>query len=439
MTINELRTKLNDLITEWKAITTRADHSNRDLTDAENARCVEIGREVDAVKEEIRKQEEIVESRRKMQTEVEVLSRVVNPLPTAARGGGNGNGEALENGGFANIAEYFFSLAAFKRDGRRDERLAKLYNEKEQRDQQMGVGSTGGFALPTQFDAKVRQINPQEQLVRPRATIIPAGSPPDALLSFPTLDQTSSQNMFGGVVITHSGEGITMNETSFKLREGVLEPKELSAFLTVTNRLLNNWQAGAAFIEQQLKWAIAATEDFDMLRGSGVNCCLGVINSSATISHNRATPGAISFTDVINMLARVKMGGNLVWAASQTIIPQLAAMVDAGGHAVWLGGNGNQGAAANAAPSTLMGFPLLFVDRMPPLGTKGDLCLLNLPYYLIKDGSGPIVASSEHILFLSNKTVFKIVWNVDARPWLSEPIPLEGSTSNTISPFVILN
>jgi hypothetical protein len=28
---------------------------------------------------------------------------------------------------------------------------------------------------------------------------------------------------------------------------------------------------------------------------------------------------------------------------------------------------------------------------------------------------------------------------VDGQAWLREPIPLEGSTANTISPFVVLN
>lgn len=132
-------------------------------------------------------------------------------------------------------------------------------------------------------------------------------------------------------------------------------------------------------------------------------------------------------------------GGSYVWLASQTIIPQLAAMVDAGNHSVWLVSKADAlGGAAGPMPSTLLGLPLVFADRLPALGTKGDLSLVNLDYYSIKDGSPPAVASSEHILFLSNKTVFKIVWNVDAHPWLTEPLQLGGSTSNTVSPFVIL-
>ena len=40
--------------------------------------------------------------------------------------------------------------------------------------------------------------------------------------------------------------------------------------------------------------------------------------------------------------------------------------------------------------------------------------------------------------FLNDETTFKLVWNVDGQAWLKEPLPLEGSTSNTVSPFVIL-
>jgi len=96
------------------------------------------------------------------------------------------------------------------------------------------------------------------------------------------------------------------------------------------------------------------------------------------------------------------------------------------------------GGAAGPAPSTLLGYPLLFSERLPALGTKGDLSLVNLAYYLVKDGSGPFFARSEALYFLSNRTVFRIVWNVDGRPWLTEPLSLEGSAANTVSPFVVL-
>ena len=76
---------------------------------------------------------------------------------------------------------------------------------------------------------------------------------------------------------------------------------------------------------------------------------------------------------------------------------------------------------------------------MPALGSKGDLVLADLSYYMIKDGSGVFVDLSEHIYFTSDKSVFRVIWNVDGNAWLTEPLKLEGSSTSTVSPFVVLS
>lgn len=339
---------------------------------------------------------------------------------------------------FRNIGEYFHAITRARADGIRDPRLDILA---ETRAQSMGTGSEGGYAVPTVFDKTLRAVMAQEGVVRSRATVIPAGYPPDAKLDFPALDQTSGSNTYGGVVITHTGEAITMTETSFNLRQVTLEPKELSAYIVVTNKLLNNWESCGTLIARLLSSAMIGAEDYDFLRGDGINKALGVINSPATITVGRSGAGAIAYTDAAAMAARLlRRGGAPCWLASQTIIPQLCAMVDAGGHSVWSGSRADAlPGAAGPLPTTLLGYPLIFSDRLPALGTSGDLLLTDLSYYLIKDGSGPAIASSEAVYFLSNRTVFRIVWNVDARPWLTEAIGLEGATTSTVSPFVMLS
>jgi HK97 family phage major capsid protein len=128
------------------------------------------------------------------------------------------------------------------------------------------------------------------------------------------------------------------------------------------------------------------------------------------------------------------MGGSYLWVGSQTIIPQLLLLRDT------VTANIFQMDYAKPIPSTLLGIPIMFADRSVALGTTGDLILVDMSYYLIKDGSGPFVASDGGIVnFTSNKTIIKAFWNVDGKPWLSAPLPLEGSTSNTVSPFVVLN
>jgi HK97 family phage major capsid protein len=88
-------------------------------------------------------------------------------------------------------------------------------------------------------------------------------------------------------------------------------------------------------------------------------------------------------------------------------------------------------------PGTLLGRPAIMSDRNPQLGSLGDLWYGDLSQYLIKDGSGPFVAASEHVLFKQNKTMIKIFWNVDGSHWLTAPFQLENGYLT--SPFVALD
>jgi HK97 family phage major capsid protein len=406
----------------------RADAERRPLDPFEQAKYGKLQAETDLLDKDIMDAEQDLERRRKL---AEAESR---------KGKRGGQADVDPEKEFRNIGEMFWAIAAMTKDSRPDSRFDPLRPTHEERAMSAGVGAEGGFALPTQFRDAIFQVSPQEAIVRPRATVIAAGSPPDAKLEAPALDQTSGSNIYGGVTITHTGEAITMTETSAALRQLVLEPKEMSAYIVCTNKLLNNWEAASGFITTQLRRAIVGAEDYDFMRGDGINKALGFVNAPAAITVTRSAPNVIAFADVVAMLARAKMGGNLVWVVSQTCIPQLCAMVDAGNHAIWTGSAiaGLQG-AAGPVPSSLLGLPVLWGERLPALGTSGDINLVDLQYYLVKDGSGPYAAISTELLFLSNRTVFRIVWNVDGRPWLTEPIGLEGSTTNTVSPFVKLS
>jgi len=421
--IIELKHERAELVAELRTLLDKAQNEGRSMTAAEERIYKNTDNDLEKLDAEILAAETDLERRRS------VAERELN---------GRGKAGVVKTDEFLNIGELFHAVARKKADGISDSRLDALY---EKREMTMGTGATGGYALPEQFDSTLRAVVAQSGIVRPRATVIPAGSPPDAKLTFPSLDQTAAQNIYGGVTVVHTGEGVTMTETTANLREVSLEPKEISAYIVVTQKLLNNWEACGTFISNTLISAMVGQEDMDFISGNGVNKSLGFINSAAAITYTRAGAGGVTFADCYTMLSRILMrgSGSYVWLASQTVIPQLAAMVDAGGHAVWSGSKGDGLAgAAGPLPSDLFGIPVIFSDRLPALGTKGDMSLVNLSYYLIKDGSGPAVASSEHILFLSNKVVFKVVWNVDAHPWLTEPLGLEGSPGNTVSPFVIL-
>ncbi len=427
----ELKARLQDIIKRkaeglnaMKTLLDKADEEERELTEAEEADFTFLDNEVEKLKKE--------EARTHKMIEDETI--LAEPQRTVRMSINKRVGSPEE---FKSLGEFLYAV----RFQPQDERLSYVEMDSEQRQQSMGVGVEGGFAVPTQFIPTLRMVDPQTAIYRPRCTVIPAGDPPDAEVSMPALDQGAAQNMYGGMTVAWISEAATKPETDLVLREIKLTPHEVAGYTILTDKLLRNWGAASSLIESMLRKCVIGAEETAFAGGSGVGQPLGVRNAPARIDINRAGANAIAFADVYGMLARLKRGGSPVWLGSPTILPQLIAMTDAGTNSVWLPGNMNTigAGAANASPNTLFGIPLMWDERAPALGTAGDLSLVDLSYYLIKDGSGPFVATSEHVHFLTNRTVIKIFWNVDGGPWLNEPIPLEGSAANTLSPFVILD
>lgn len=312
----------------------------------------------------------------------------------------------------------------------RDSRLS--YQEFEKRDMQVLPGASGGFLVPPQYSSMILQVQPQDAIIRPRATVIPAGSPPDAPITFPTLNQSGARGVYSGVTVAWIAEGARKPQTEPAFLETTLTPKEVAAHVVVSDKLLRNAEAASSVVTTLLRRAILAAEDVAFLSGNGVGQPMGIIGHPASVNIPRAAPNAIGYNDVVNMYSRVKFGGPLCWIASPTILPQLMTMADLGQNLVW------QPNAREGAPGTLLGFPVFINERSPVLGAQGDLILADLQYYLIKDGSGIFISASEHVQFLNNKTVIKAFFNVDGQPWLSTPLLLEDGVS-TVSPFVVLN
>lgn len=439
----QLQRDRSEKLEKMRSILTRAAEEKRDCTEGEI-------HEFNGLDEESRKMKDAIDREVRL-LKLEQESRMIQAsIPRIDYDNNDGQnrtgdmpgapGEQRDTVPFMNLGEFFACIATNRNDQR-------LYNYRwnppplqrtgaagEKRTTMIaGTGSLGGFMIPQQFWADVLSVAPQQGIIRPRATVIPAGTPPDAELNIPALDQGSSSNIYGGVIVYRQGEAVSITETSAAMRQISLLPKEIKGYMRVSNKLMNNWDAASIFLQKQLRMAAVGAEDYDFYRGSGANRSLGMLNAPCRINYSRATASQIAFADVVGMFARAKLGGNLIWIASQTDIPQLANIRDTGNNNLWIMNS------AVGVPQRMLGFDMAFNERAPALGTAGDLTLTDPAYYLIKDGSGPRVDVSTDFLFGSDETCFRIVWMVDGKPWLNEPIPLEGSTSDTVSPIVVLN
>lgn len=438
--LKQLREKLKALVAANRALLTAAEAANlTDLNEADDATFKANEAEIEKVKAAIARYE----------GQEQAEAALGETRPAAARGQAT---EPVRAGGDPAVKEFesFGQFMSAVRFNQNDVRLSDLYRAGDDSrqvaflgtldggqfvaEQRMDTGSQGGFMVPRQFLSEILKVDPATSIVRPRAHVIPAGFPPDAGISIPALDQTGGApgNMFGGVQVDWIAEGVAKPETDAKLREINLEPKEVAGHIVVTDRLLRNWQAGGPFLQGLLRDAISQAEDFAFIAGSGAGKPLGFVNSPAAIAVPRTTTGRILYADLVAMVSVMMMrGGSPVWIASQSVLPQLLNMVDGDGRLIF------QMAPADGLGPRLLGYPLIINNRFPGLGNKADISFGDFSNYLIKDGSGPFVATSEHVKFIENKTVIKAFWNVDGQPWLTGPFTEENGYQ--VSPFVVLD
>lgn len=426
-----LRAKRVELHGKMKGMIETAETEDRDLTAEEQAAFDGLKAEKDTLDKRI-------DRLQGMETSEAALAAVI---PAAARGNGiqrAGGPEAKKE--FESVAEFLTAVRFNTSDPRlvyTDNPAAQDPETGELRSEfRMDNNTSGGFMVPPQLRQTIMRVDPQEALVRPRAEVIPAGSPPDSGVTMGALDQsgTNPGNMFGGMEMKWIGEGDDKPETDAKLREITLTPHEVAGTAVITDKMLRNWAAARTFIESLMRGAVNAAEDWAFLRGSGTAQPLGVLNAGATKWLNRAQANHVTYADLVGMVSRLLMRSNgqtAVWSIPQAAMVDITTLTDPEGHYIWQP-NARDGMAGN-----LLGYPVRWNNRAPALGTKGDILLADWGYYLIKDGSGPYVAMSEHVLFRQNKTVFKIFWNVDGSPWLTSPIKEENGYE--VSPFVALD
>lgn len=451
MNVQELRQKHAGLCDQQQAIINKALEEKRPMTDEEQKQFNDLQAQIDGLAATIRAAEAVEARAKELEKPVEQPWRP-NANPSAIIPGDYSmNNKKLDDGGFKSLGEFVHAVRFGDPKGRLaslptgqgqgggievpDAFKAQIMPWKFKAEWRMDEGASGGFAVPTHFlGGEPLMIRPEAAIVRRRATVIPAGDPPDAMVTVPAFSQ-GSKGVFGGVEVYWIGEGVDKPETGGNLQEINLQPQEVAAHTVVTDKLLRNWQAASTFIATLLQGAVASAEDMAFLRGDGVGKPIGILSGAGALTVNRGTANKITSTDVVNMLAKLlpESASRAVWIASQSTLPQLATLQDAAGRFIFIGGDATRG-----IPSTLYGIPIVFTGKTPPLGSKGDLILADLTYYLIKDGSGPFIAASEHVLFRQNKTVVKIFWNVDGKGWVKEPLTLEDGVTQ-VSPYVVLD
>lgn len=343
---------------------------------------------------------------------------------------------------FGSLGEYFVSVYKAGKDKVFDKRLTYFTEDgvSGKKDLNEGIGSDGGFLVPTEFRNTLLAVMTENNIIRNRATVIPMSR---RELQIPVLDQTGTTegvpHMFGGINVFWQAEASEKTQSEPNFRQINLVAHKLVGYTRASDELLADSAVSLqAFLTGRMGFAgaISWAEDYSFFNGNGVGQPLGVLNSDVTLSVPRTEQGDVIYEDLLNMQAKFYSPTNRgVWIASQSLKAKLMGLNGPAGFPQYLWGD-----ATNGQPSTLLGYPIIFtLDQLPrnTATSEGDLMLADFSYYLIGDRQNTTIESTIYDRWRYDQTSWRAVHRVDGQAWLSAPITsVDGTTQ--VSPFVVL-
>ena len=342
---------------------------------------------------------------------------------------------------FKSLAEQCAAVKAFvvSQGNRVDPRLSRLNTK--QTGAEEGIPSEGGFLVEPTLTAEILKPLHEEGPFSRFARRLPVGGNSNYGW-INGVDETSraTGSRWGGIRGYRLAEGASITASQPKFRRINWELKKFAVLVYGTDELL----ADASMFSEVVRTGAAEELMFmvndDILNGLGTGGPLGILQSPALISVGAETGQAaatIVYENLVKMWSRLdaRSKANAAWFINTDTNPQL----DAIGLAVGTGAleprfisYGDDGVMR------IKGKPVYETEFNATLGTQGDIMLANMQEYLYWEKGGLQAASSIHVQFTTDETVFRFIYRVDGKPSIASPLtPYKGT--NTVGPFVVLD
>jgi HK97 family phage major capsid protein len=310
-----------------------------------------------------------------------------------------------------------------------------------------GTGSTGGFTTPTIYEQEFFRLAGEEGVLAPAARTVPLGN---RTVEWPALDQygagsTGTSTTFGGVKVYRKRESDQRTATQPGFSKIALNAIDLTAYTEISRDLVMDSTINIDSLTIELiGGAVGFREDYECLLGSGSGEFQGIMGSPATLAVTRNTASTIKYQDVFGMykrlLPRCMASPSLRWIIHPYSLDALFTLQDASGRfaLVPYPTAGPEGALQGKLVYRLLGIPVMVSEKLPAIGTAGDLILADPNCYLLGRRSGLEIGLSEHFKFDTDQLAIRAKIRNDGEPWLRKYITLMDNSS-TLSAFVYLN
>lgn len=305
------------------------------------------------------------------------------------------------------------------------------------------IGSEGGFLLEPTFAGELLKPLHEEGPFSSKVRKFPIG-PNSNSLSVNAVDEASraTGSRWGGIQGYRLAEAGTKLPSQPTFRRLDLRLKKYAVLCYATDEMLADSTALASVIQQGSGEELSFMVNDDIFTGPGAAGPLGLMDGGALISV-AAEGGQLAATIVVEniykMWARLhpRSKSNAIWYINTDCWPQLFGLnqvVGLSGVPMFMA----PGALPNTPSGSLLGRPIIESEFNETLGTVGDIVLADMSQYILIEKGGVQQASSIHVQFLTDQTVYRFVYRCDGLPaWATPLVPYKG-IANTQSPFVAL-
>lgn len=342
--------------------------------------------------------------------------------------------EQAKTGGFKSLGEFASCVAQGQTN-------PKLMDYCKSTGMNIAINADGGFLIPPEFSTALLTAMAQAGTLAPKCLNFPVNNN----LALPYVNITTQATSWtGGMLVYKPAEGVAKTASLPQFAKAELHLHKMTGVVYATDELLSDSPAALeTFLNTMASTEFALTKDEDIVNGSGAGEALGLMNAPCLVSVAKETGQAadtILTENVLKMFSRLSnpSRSKSVWLIAADAMPQIATLsiaVGTGGAPVFLAD------LTNPVGATLLGRPIIWSPHNQTIGDKGDIILADFSQYvtITKAGAaGMETATSIHLKFLEDETIFRFVVRFDGQPWWASAItPKHGS--NTVSPFITLD
>lgn len=298
-------------------------------------------------------------------------------------------------------------------------------------------GSDGGFFVPVQFAAELLDAALEQELCRPRCRVWPMTSESLTIASFKNSDN-SGRSPYGGLAmqwVLPGSAGGALTPTKPTSQAVNFKAKKAGIVVPIDNELLSDAPTAETLLREALTQSIAwgLDEAFIGTGGNGAGTPLSVLNSPSLISvakEGGQLADTLEGANFFNMMSRLHPScvNSSIWLANSLCLPQMMTLNLAQDSVSFIpmttaDGNGNY---------SLLGRLLIFTEKLPVLGDKGDVLLVSFQQgYQIALRKDVTIDISSHLGFLADQVYIRLLVRCDgASTWPSAVTPLHGASQS---------